>query len=471
MFFSMGDANLGLTYTTQDGKPVCLIYRYNEVVIEVPVSLPPFQFEVHKSKLFYHDTGSGEWWETPKFWGISDNVQEALTDWGTAQLLADIETAHVKTLTMNSLHRLVPKRCQKCSTFSIVPVESRQFEKRFCNFCTKEEKSKFSMGDQDLGIVYENQAGRPVCHIYCNKEIRTTISVVSPTVQFRVEGHQLFFMSPGLDEWQPTDRFWIMEENNAAILSDWEASTLLCKIESKKYGYDLTPVKCMGCNLTAITGRISECSTRQLCSACIAANAVKFTFGDKSLGFAYDNHDGIPVCILYENGNVVAEIPVTAGPIKFEVRDSELFFLSPLVKGWIDTRFFWTFEEKSSKSLTSLENASILARMESLYYNTEMKAYQCKQCNCISIKETCSKHFQRSLCCVCIDQTPREVDNPATEEHKTCTVCMENEIRVSLQPCGHTVLCLKCSSELEREKAPCPICRADITQRIKVFLP
>lgn len=467
----MGDAKLGLTYATRNGKPVCLIYRYNEIAKEVPVSLPPFQFEVHKSKLFYHDTGSGEWFETPKFWGLSDNVQETLTAWGAAQLLAEIETAYVKTLTMNSVHRLVPKRCDKCSTIAIVSDQSQQFKQRFCNFCTNEEKCKFAMGDENLGIVYENQAGKPVCHIYCNKEIRTTIPVVSPTVQFRVEGHQLFFMCPGLDKWEPTDRFWIMEENNAAILPDWEASTLLCKIESKKYGYDLTPVKCMGCNLTTITGRPSECCRRRLCSACITANAVKLAFGDKSLGFAYDNHDGIPVCILYENGNAVTEFPVTWDTVKFEIRDGELFFFSEYCKNWNNGSLFWAFSENLFKSLKKLEHAAILARLESIYFKTEAGAYLCKQCSCISIKGVHTRHFKESLCVVCLDQTPSEVDKPATEEHRTCTVCMENEIRVSLQPCGHTVLCLKCSSELEHTKAPCPICRAEVTQRIKVFLP
>lgn len=467
----MGDARFGLTYTTKDDKPICLIYQHYELIKEVPVSLPPFQFEVHHSKLFYHETGSGDWFETYKFWRLSDDVRETLTDWGTAQLLADIETIHVKTLTMNSVHRLVPKRCEKCSTISIVTVESRQFERRFCNPCRVEENFKFAMGHEQLGIVYENQEGNPVCHIYRNKEIITTISVVSPTVKFRVEGHQLFFMSPGLDEWIPTDRFWIMEENNAAILSDWNAAVLLAMLESKKYGHELTPVKCMGCNLTAITGRISECSTRQLCSACIAANAVKFTFGDKSLGFAYDNHDGIPVCILYENGNAVTEFPVTWDTVKFEIRDGELFFFSEYCKNWNNGSLFWAFSENLFKSLKKLEHAAILARLESIYFKTEAGAFLCKQCSCISIKGVHTRHFKESLCVVCLDQTPSEVDKPATEEHRTCTVCMENEIRVSLQPCGHTVLCFKCSSELEHTKALCPICRAEVTQRIKVFLP
>ena len=467
----MGDANLGLTYTTQDGKPVCLIYRYNEVVIEVPVSLPPFQFEVHKSKLFYHDAGSGEWWETPKFWGLSDNVQETLSDWATAKILAEIETVDVQRLTMDSLHQLVPKWCQKCTTFAIVSYRSQQFGQRFCKFCTNEKKSEFAMGDEDLGIVYEHRAGKPFCLIYRDGRIKETVPVVSPTVQFRLEGHKLFYMPPNEDLWYQIDRFWRVEQNRAAILSKWDASLILSMIESRKYRTELAPVKCTECKLIDIVPPKSQRYARRLCSACITTTPVKFTFGDESLGLTYDTRDQNPVCILYENGNAVAELTVTWGPIKFEVRNAELLFFNIHTKHWINGGLFWAFSDNSAKSLKKMEEASILARLESMYFKTETGAYQCRRCSCISIRGVSTAYFRNSLCRICLDQTPEEVDNPTTEEHKTCTVCMENEIRVSLQPCGHTVLCFKCSTELKRDKAPCPICRAEVTQRIKVFLP
>ncbi len=53
---------------------------------------------------------------------------------------------------------------------------------------------------------------------------------------------------------------------------------------------------------------------------------------------------------------------------------------------------------------------------------------------------------------------------PASET--TCCICLERPVSHICIPCGHFCLCEGC---LLKPGAPCPICRAHVTQIIKVF--
>jgi Zinc finger, C3HC4 type (RING finger) len=57
-------------------------------------------------------------------------------------------------------------------------------------------------------------------------------------------------------------------------------------------------------------------------------------------------------------------------------------------------------------------------------------------------------------------------DQPSTNEAEECRVCMEMKRCISLQPCGHTVTCKRCSDNIEI----CPVCRANIEAKIRVYL-
>ncbi|MCJ8734184.1 hypothetical protein PDJAM_G00232400 [Pangasius djambal] len=51
------------------------------------------------------------------------------------------------------------------------------------------------------------------------------------------------------------------------------------------------------------------------------------------------------------------------------------------------------------------------------------------------------------------------------QREKLCKVCMDSDIAIVFIPCGHLVTCKKCSESLSK----CPICCADITQKIKTY--
>mmetsp|Transcript_20208 Transcript_20208/g.51605 ORF Transcript_20208/g.51605 Transcript_20208/m.51605 type:complete len:636 (-) Transcript_20208:238-2145(-) len=58
-----------------------------------------------------------------------------------------------------------------------------------------------------------------------------------------------------------------------------------------------------------------------------------------------------------------------------------------------------------------------------------------------------------------------EKERKILDDQKTCKVCLEELINIVLIPCGHQSLCSGCAQPL----SDCPICRAPIAQRVKVF--
>lgn len=54
-------------------------------------------------------------------------------------------------------------------------------------------------------------------------------------------------------------------------------------------------------------------------------------------------------------------------------------------------------------------------------------------------------------------------DGPSSSE---CVVCMERESQVIFLPCGHVCCCQTCSNAL----LSCPLCRASVSQRVRLYL-
>ncbi|KAF2883382.1 hypothetical protein ILUMI_22795 [Ignelater luminosus] len=49
----------------------------------------------------------------------------------------------------------------------------------------------------------------------------------------------------------------------------------------------------------------------------------------------------------------------------------------------------------------------------------------------------------------------------------TCKICMDSQIDTAFLPCAHVVACSSCAARCDR----CPLCRADIAQAQKIYLP
>ena len=50
-----------------------------------------------------------------------------------------------------------------------------------------------------------------------------------------------------------------------------------------------------------------------------------------------------------------------------------------------------------------------------------------------------------------------------------CVVCYEGDLEVVITPCNHLCLCIKCRDRLRDKK--CPICRGQLENSIRVFIP
>lgn len=55
--------------------------------------------------------------------------------------------------------------------------------------------------------------------------------------------------------------------------------------------------------------------------------------------------------------------------------------------------------------------------------------------------------------------------HPAIEEGRECVVCWSRTSEIALVPCGHVCLCQSCPL-----LSACPMCRAQVTRSIRVYL-
>lgn len=76
----------------------------------------------------------------------------------------------------------------------------------------------------------------------------------------------------------------------------------------------------------------------------------------------------------------------------------------------------------------------------------------------------------KNTCMNFISLAPTEVVTPIAApeiaEHKLCTVCLENEKNILLEPCNHVCLCENCAAQIDKL---CPICRAEFTTQKKIY--
>lgn len=58
-------------------------------------------------------------------------------------------------------------------------------------------------------------------------------------------------------------------------------------------------------------------------------------------------------------------------------------------------------------------------------------------------------------------------ENRQLKEQKTCKICLNAEVGVVFQPCGHLCCCVQCASAVQK----CPICRKQISGSVRTFIP
>ena len=56
-------------------------------------------------------------------------------------------------------------------------------------------------------------------------------------------------------------------------------------------------------------------------------------------------------------------------------------------------------------------------------------------------------------------------ENRKLKDNLTCQICFESEADIVFLPCGHIMCCAMCSPAITK----CPMCRASIRGRIKIF--
>lgn len=73
-----------------------------------------------------------------------------------------------------------------------------------------------------------------------------------------------------------------------------------------------------------------------------------------------------------------------------------------------------------------------------------------------AVSDACSAAVMASL--TCSDWRPLRPDAQQ--------VCMDEEVSMALQPCGHVCVCEECAGPLKN----CPMCRSDISRSLHVYL-
>lgn len=58
-------------------------------------------------------------------------------------------------------------------------------------------------------------------------------------------------------------------------------------------------------------------------------------------------------------------------------------------------------------------------------------------------------------------------DYQTLKEQKLCKICLDEDVGVLFEPCGHLCCCASCAAPLKQ----CPICRQQIKKSIRAFIP
>lgn len=64
------------------------------------------------------------------------------------------------------------------------------------------------------------------------------------------------------------------------------------------------------------------------------------------------------------------------------------------------------------------------------------------------------------------DELKNKKDTETEDESVQCKICFVNKRSIVLIPCAHSEFCIECTSQLVKDKKPCPTCRKEFSTRV-----
>ena len=68
-----------------------------------------------------------------------------------------------------------------------------------------------------------------------------------------------------------------------------------------------------------------------------------------------------------------------------------------------------------------------------------------------------------------VGDTGGDVTCGGADEDNSCVVCMDAARTAVCVPCGHNAGCIECLTAIHESNQGCPVCRAELSQVIRLF--
>tara|TARA_Y100000385_G_scaffold187769_1_gene194104 strand:- start:986 stop:2548 length:1563 start_codon:yes stop_codon:yes gene_type:complete len=123
----------------------------------------------------------------------------------------------------------------------------------------------------------------------------------------------------------------------------------------------------------------------------------------------------------------------------------------------------WTMQHRlDSASYLRRRNAS-LAVPESILVDIELFLFAVLYC--ISI--VCRKQFSKAPLPATSEKMAQDLS--ASPGRQECSICLDHEAQYAMIPCGHLCMCESCAVDAALNIRDCPICRARVHKKIKIY--
>ena len=80
-----------------------------------------------------------------------------------------------------------------------------------------------------------------------------------------------------------------------------------------------------------------------------------------------------------------------------------------------------------------------------------------------------SKKYMNSTIINQLKNIKKKIQEKGINKSDKCKICYINNSNIATKPCGHVVMCQKCSDNLESYDTRCPLCREYILDTLKIY--